>query len=163
MKTRNPDRVIRGEVVVEASLAEVWEAWTTAEGIRTFFAPDCNVDLRVDGPYEMFFDLDAEPGQKGGEGAKILAFQPKVMLAFTWNAPLHMPNVRKQFTHVVLRFTELAERQTAVSLSHDGWGEGEEWDEAFAYFTRAWNDIVLPRLKYRFSVGKVDWDTPPKT
>ena len=162
MKARNPDRVVRGEVVVEANLDEVWEAWTTAEGIKTFFAPDCNVDLRVGGPYEIFFDLSAEPGQKGGEGVQILALQPKVMLAFTWNAPPQMPNVRNQFTHVVLRFRKLAEKKTAVSLTHDGWGEGEEWDDAFTYFTRAWNDIVLPRFKYRFSVGKVDWDTHPK-
>ena len=162
MKTRNPDRLIRGEVVVEASLSEVWDAWTTEEGIKTFFAPDCNVDLRVDGPYEMFFDLGAEPGQKGGEGAKILAFQPKVMLAFTWNAPPHMPNVRKQYTHVVIRFKECEAGRSVVSLTHDGWGEGEEWDEAYDYFVRAWNELVLPRLLYGFSVGPVDWDHLPE-
>jgi len=47
-------------------------------------------------------------------------------------------------------------------LTHDGWGEGEEWDKAVAYFTRAWIDIVPPRLKHRFSVGPVDWNNPRK-
>ena len=162
MKTRNTDRLIRGEAVVEASLDEVWEAWTTEEGAKTFFAPDCSVDLRVDGPYEMFFDLDAKPGRRGGEGVRILAFQPKVMLSFTWNAPPNMPNVRAHSTHVVVRFRELTERQTEVTLTHDGWGVGEEWDEAFVYFSRAWNDVVLPRMRYRFAVGPVNWNSPPK-
>ena len=47
------------------------------------------------------------------------------------------------------------------SLTHDGWGEGDEWDKAFEYFTEAWIDVVLPRLEYRFRVGPVDWDNPP--
>ena len=68
MQAQNVDRVIRGEVVVQATVDAAWDAWTTEEGIMTFFAPDCNVDLRVDGWYEVFFDPDAPPGQKGGEG-----------------------------------------------------------------------------------------------
>ena len=51
--------------------------------------------------------------------------------------------------------------ETQVSLVHDGWGEGGEWDQAFDYFTRAWGEIVLPRLKYRFDEGPIDWQDPP--
>ena len=40
-------------------------------------------------------------------------------------------------------------------------GEGGEWDKAFAYFVSDWKDVVLPRLRYRFSVGPVDWENPP--
>lgn len=162
-QVHNLDRIIRGEVIVEASVDAVWEAWTTEEGTRTFFAPACNVDLRIDGLYEILFNPEAEPGQRGAEGMRIMAFQPKKMLAFTWNAPSDLPNVRKQLTHVVIRFMELPNGRSRLTLTHDGWGEGEEWDKAFVYFTRAWKDVVLPRLKYRFSVGPVDWENPPKT
>jgi len=159
---RNPDRVIRGEVIVETSVDAVWEAWTTEEGIKTFFAPACHVELRVDGLYEILFNPDAEPGWRGAEGMRVMALQPNRMLAFTWNAPPDLTSVREQLTHVVIRFMELAEGRTQVTLTHDGWGEGEEWDKAFAYFVRAWKDVVLPRLKYRFSIGPVDWDNLPK-
>ena len=158
---RNRGRVIRGKVVVDARIDAVWEAWTTEEGLKSFFAPDCNLDLRVGGAFELLFDLDAEPGQRGSEGCTLLGIQPKAMLSFTWNAPPHLPNVREQLTHVVVRFRELSPATTEVTLTHDGWGEGKEWDEAYDYFTRAWNDIVLPRLAYRFSVGPVDWSDPP--
>jgi len=140
------DRAIAGEVVVDAPISDVWKAWTTEEGIRSFFAPGCRIELRVDGPYEMFFLQDGEPGQRGGEGVKFLAIQPEKMLSFTWNAPPHLAEVRKQWTHVVLRFFEIEGGRTKLTLRHDGWGEGGEWDEAFAYFDRAWLTIVLPNF-----------------
>jgi hypothetical protein len=93
---------------------------------------------------------------------RILAFEPRKMLSSTWNAAPELPDVRKQRTHVVIGFEQLPGDRTKLTLTHDGWGGGKEWDEAFAYFTRAWRDVVLPRLKYRFSVGPIDWNNPPK-
>lgn len=159
---RREDRIILEEIVVESGIDAVWDAWTTEAGITSFFAPACNVALRVDGPYEPLFMLDAPPGQQGAEGMRILAFQPKRMLAFTWNAPPHLPEVRGQRTHVLVRLADLDGGRTRVTLTHSGWGEGGEWDEAFAYFQRAWRDVVLPRLAHRFAVGPVDWSDPPR-
>ncbi|MFH1688753.1 MAG: SRPBCC domain-containing protein [Candidatus Eisenbacteria bacterium] len=153
MPEPNAARTIRGEVIVDAPVAEVWAAWTTRQGIKSFFAPDCNIELRVDGPFEMFFLLDGEPGRRGGEGVRFLAIQPEKMLSFTWNAPPHLPEARGQWTHVVLRFGEAGGGRTRLTLAHDGWGEGGEWDEAFAYFESAWLEIVLPNLVKRFSGG----------
>lgn len=157
----NPaDRILFGEVTVNASLSEVWQAWTTPEGARTFFAPECRIELRVDGAYEMYFDPGAAPGSRGGEGLRILALQPEKMLSFNWNAPPELPEVRDQHTHVVVRFYEVDSRHTRVTLIHDGWGEGSQWDQAYAYFERAWFKAVLTRLAYRFAVGPVDWSNP---
>jgi len=157
----SPDRVIEKQAIVEAGVTHVWDAWTTEEGIRSFFSPACNVDLRVDGPFEILFDPGAEPGQRGAEGCRILAFQPEKMLAFTWNAPPHLAEARKQWTHVVVRFEEVAPGSTGVTIRHDGWGEDGEWDQAFDYFDRAW-DTVLRWLQYRFENGPIDWNNPPR-
>jgi uncharacterized protein YndB with AHSA1/START domain len=162
MSSKNPERVIHAEMIVDTSLDRIWDAWTIEEGIKSFLAPACNIDARVDGPYKIFFDPEAEPRRRGAEGAKVLALQPKKRLSITWNAPPELSEVRKHWTHVTVRFEEIQKGQTKVTLTHNGWGEGEEWDEAFAYFMRAWIDVVLPRLKYRFAVGPVDWDNPPK-
>jgi uncharacterized protein YndB with AHSA1/START domain len=149
--TASAERAITGEVVVDAPIDDVWAAWTTEEGIKSFFAPDCSIDLRVDGRYEMYFLQDEEPGRRGGEGVRFLAIQPGKMLSFTWNAPPHLPEVRAQWTHVTLRFFEIDGGRTRVTLHHDGWGDGGQWDEAFAYFERAWLELVLPRLVERFA------------
>jgi uncharacterized protein YndB with AHSA1/START domain len=157
MSETDHDRAIDLEMVVDAAVEDVWNAWTTNEGATSFFAPAANIDLRVGGPYELFFDPGAGRGNRGGEGATILAYQEGKMLSFTWNAPPHMAEIRKQWTHVVVRFSALGPDKTRVSLRHDGWGEGKKWDDAFDYFSRAWKDIVLPRLRQRFESGPVDW------
>lgn len=146
------------QIVVPAPVSQVWKAWTTEEGAKSFFAPDCKIDLGVGGAYEMYFDPTAPPGERGGEGLTILAIQPERMLSFTWNSPPSLPEVRGQLTHVTLYFREEEENQTALQFIHDGWGEGGQWDQAFDYFTRAWGEVVLPRLVYRFEVGPVNWD-----
>ena len=33
------ERAIREVVVIDAPVDQVWEAWTTPEGVRSFFAP----------------------------------------------------------------------------------------------------------------------------
>jgi len=150
-------RMIRKEVIVNASLEVVWDAWTTPEGAVTFFAPKANIRLAVGGPYELFFDVDAPKGSRGSEDLKILSFLPMEMLSFEWNAPPQYPNVRQgRRTWVVVQFYPLGPNQVRVRLTHLGWRKGEEWDKVLQYFKRAW-DIVLGRLEHRFSRGPVDW------
>ena len=155
------DRAIAGEIVVAAPVEEVWRAWTTSDGAQTFFAPRCRIEARPGGAYEILFLLDAPAGEQGSEGMIVMAVQPPRLLAFTWNAPPNLPQARGQMTHVVIRLAPAGEGSTRVKLRHDGWGEGGEWDEAFAYFDRAWKRTVLPRLKHRFEVGPIDWADPP--
>ena len=91
MPNQPPWRCIRCNVLVRATVAEVWDAWTTEEGIESFFAPQSKVGLRVGGPCEIFFNPNAPSGERGGEGMRILAIQPPKMLAFTWTASPHLP------------------------------------------------------------------------
>ena len=150
------ERAIDREVVVAAKVADVWQAWTTSDGIKTFFAPDANVELRVDGPFEIFINPYAKPGMKGADGMRIIGFQKEKLLSFTWNAPPHLPDARANRSVVILRFEPAGENQTIVSLHHVGWGEGGEWDKAYDYFSKAWPN-VLASLQKRFTSGPVDW------
>ncbi len=151
--------IIRKIVVVPAPVNDVWKAWTTPEGVKTFFAPEASLELAVGGNYEMYFDPKQPKGLRGGEGCKILSFVPDEMLSFTWNAPPSIPEVRKERTWVVLTFQPVEENKTQVSLIHLGWQAGEEWQKALKYFDRAW-EMVLGRLQYRFQKGPINWKKP---
>jgi uncharacterized protein YndB with AHSA1/START domain len=150
------EKAIEREVLVNAPVEKVWQAWTTTNGIKTFFAPDAHVDLRVDGAFEIFINPYAPPGQKGADGMRILGFQKERMLSFTWNAPPDLPEARKQRTIVIVRLEPVGEGKTRVTLHHLGWGEGGEWDKAFAYFSAAWPH-VLQNLQDSFTKGPKDW------
>ncbi|HUP66456.1 MAG TPA: SRPBCC domain-containing protein [Thermoanaerobaculia bacterium] len=142
--TLGNERAIEGEVIVPVNVATAWNAWTTEEGITSFFAPAARIDARPDGAFEIWFDPSQPRGMRGADGMRFLAVDPMNMISFTWNAPPQFPNVRKQRTHVVVRFEKLSDSSTRVTLRHDGFGQGEEWDGVFAYFERAWKELVLP-------------------
>jgi uncharacterized protein YndB with AHSA1/START domain len=150
------ERAIDKEVVIAATPDEAWNAWTTREGIVSFFAPDARIDPRVGGAFQIYINPLAEPGAKGADDMRYMALQPRKMLSFDWNAPPSLPEVRGQRTFVVVRLEPVGERQTRVTLHHAGWGDGGEWDKAYAYFDRAWGN-VLGNLRKRFESGPVDW------
>jgi uncharacterized protein YndB with AHSA1/START domain len=156
------NRSIEKEVIIEASLAEAWNAWTTNEGAQTFFSSRTNIVATLGAPYEIYFKRDEPYGKQGSEGCRIHSIVPMKLLAFTWNAPPQFPTIREPGLHTIvyLRFQQLGPQKTAVRFSQQGWGEGAEWDQVFAYFEQAW-DIVLGRLKIRFASGPIDWQNPP--
>lgn len=152
------DKAIRKSKVIPAALKDVWEAWTTSKGAATFFAPQADIQLEIGGRYELYFNPEATEGERGSEGVKVLSFLPMSMLSFSWNAPPEIPAIRGMRTWVVVQLEQVADTTTHVTIHHLGWGVGEDWDRAFAYFMRAW-DIVLDRLAQRFEKGPIDWES----
>jgi uncharacterized protein YndB with AHSA1/START domain len=150
------ERSIDKEIVVNATLEQAWDAWTTREGITSFFAPDAKIEPRVGGAFQIYIDPGAPAGERGADEMRFLALQPKKMLSFDWNAPPHLAETRAQRTFVVVRFEPVGASQTRVSLHHTGWGDGGQWDQTYAYFDRAWPN-VLANLKTRFDSGPLDW------
>ncbi|MHB8867632.1 MAG: SRPBCC family protein [Thermoleophilia bacterium] len=156
------ERDIAKEVVVAASRADVWLAWTTCEGVGSFFGQGARIELEPGGAYEIYFDLDAPPGSRGSEGMRVLSYLPEEMLSFEWNAPPRFPEARvgHERTWVVVRLDDAQEADaTRVRLTHLGWREGGQWEQVREYFDRAW-DTVLARLVQRFASGPLDWETP---
>ena len=143
-------------VSVKAPVSAVWQAWTTSAGIVSFFAPEAEVDPRPDGAFHVHMDPYGKPGLKGADTMQILAIEPEQLLAFTWNAPPHLPQARAQRTVVILRFAAEGET-TRLTLTHLGWGSTGEWPKARAYFEKAWPN-VLKNLQSRFETGQpYDW------
>ncbi len=156
MPAHAEERAVNETVTVKAGVDDVWKAWTTSEGIKSFFAPDGKVELRVDGPFQIYMNPYGEPGMKGADDMRIIGFQDKKMLSFTWNAPPSLPEARKQRTVVIVRFQSRGDQLTEVTLHHVGWGDGGEWDKAFDYFAKVWPG-VLKNLQKRFEGGPIDW------
>lgn len=143
------ERILHKAVSVSAPVEDVWWAWTTDAGIRSWLVDDSRVELRVGGPYEWYFLTEAEPGGRGSEGCQVIGFQAPTMLTFTWNAPPHLAEARAQRSVVLLRLRPDDEDEgTRVELTQLGWGEGGEWDEAYDYFDPAWDGVLTALQAY---------------
>ena len=150
------NKILEKEIIVKATLDDVWKAWTSEKGLG-FISNKSNIELKRNGAYEWFLDLEADKnGKCGGEGSKVLAYLPKEMIAFSWTFPPSIPELRDadKTTQVVVKFKEIEEDTVLVQLSMHEWEEGKNWDEGWAYFDKAW-EIVLDRLKLHFE-GDVD-------
>lgn len=126
---------------VTAPPGRVYAAWTRAD----FLGIDRTVDDRVGGPYEIYFS-DAEDGQRGGEGCRVLALEPDRLIVFTWNSPPGFAT-RGQHTWVTVTLTESA-AGTRVRLAHQGHGQGPEWDANRDYFRTAWPRVLDALAEY---------------
>lgn len=142
------ERMLVKEVTVRAPLAAVWNAWTTEEGLE-FVSGRSNIELSRGGAYEWFIDGPAdERGKRGGQGAKVLAYLPMEMLAFSWTFPPDIPDLRNagETTQVVVTFAEEGDRGVRVRLTAHEWQDSDSWDAGYAYFDEAWG-YVLQALK----------------
>ena len=129
------------ETEVATDPMSVWSAWASNEGIASWWAPAAsNIHLRIGGPFEILFTLEAPEGSRGSEGCKVLAYVPGESLSFTWNAPPHLP-LRETNTWVVLTFAAI-DTGTAVRLVHTGFLEGPDWDDYMDYFDSAWSAVL---------------------
>jgi uncharacterized protein YndB with AHSA1/START domain len=138
------ERTIVKTARIEAPVAEVWAAWTTSAGLKTFLSIDSAIELRSDGKYEFYFGPSASAPNRGSEGCTVLSYLPQRMLSFTWNAPPSFPAIRAlgPSTFVVLEFTANGEQATDLRLTHLGWREGEDWNAVYAYFNQTWSMVL---------------------
>lgn len=129
------------EADVAATPIEVWTAWTSNDGIASWWGPPAShIELRIGGPFELYFLPDAPEGSRGSDGCRVLAYVPGESFSFTWNAPPHLA-LRETNTWVVLTFKP-APAGTTVRLVHTGFLEGPDWDDYMEYFDGAWSQVL---------------------
>ena len=153
------EKFVHFQLDLDAPIQAVYDAWTTEAGLISFFSPHVNIDLRPGGPFEILFNPENPPGQRGAEGMIVMAFQSPSFFAFTWNAPPSLPEVRDHLSHVTIRFAALNENKTRLNFKEDGFASGGQWDERIDYFLSAWGQVMLPRLALRFAEVPVDWES----
>ena len=135
---------------INAPVADVWRAWTTTEGIESFFAPKAaKVEPWPGGAFELWFGETMPEGSRGSEGCKVHSVKPMEQLVFEWNARPTIPVIRPLRTLVYLDFKALPDNRTELTLRNFGYGEGEDWAKNKAYFEKAW-PAVMANLEKRF-------------
>lgn len=148
-------RTLQKEITVTESKELLWHAWTIGERARQWFAPEVNIDPRVGGAFELFFN-PANKEQMNTKGCQFTSLKPMDQLTFTWKGPddfSELMNHTDTLTSVNVRFIETGDKTTKVAIEHMGWGTGEDWDRAYRWHEMAWGQ-VLNSLKYAIESGQ---------
>lgn len=141
----NAGNLIHATAVLKCGPTEAFRHFTDSALLATWLADRADVDLKVGGKYEIFWNSPPAPPNRGTSRCKISVLVPDKLLAFDWIGPTMFDdamNVADPATHVVVSFIPLANGSTEVHLVHSGWGHSPVWDKPRHWFERAWNGAL---------------------
>ena len=149
------------EANITAMPADVWKSWTTSDGFKAFLGTENKIELKVGGPFEVYFSMEPPAGQRGSEGCKVLSYEPESMLSFSWNAPPKFKWAREHHTWVVVKILPAGAHGSKVVLKQMGFAElaaaapdhADEVKQVREYFSNAWPH-VLEALKDHYTPAK---------
>ncbi|MFQ5981525.1 MAG: SRPBCC domain-containing protein [Candidatus Heimdallarchaeota archaeon] len=139
------------EAIIPVSVESLWDAWTNNDVITKWFSPEANIEPRVGGPFELFFD-PADHSHESTQGCVLTRVEEKNVLEFTWKGPGQFAEVMNDpasLTTVKVEFSGEAET-TRLKLEHKGWGTSPDWDDARRWHEEQWNK-ALDELKGFFA------------
>lgn len=142
---------IVAERIVPAPLTDVWAAWTTSDGLRSWLAPHASIDLRVGGLMRTNYNAQGTLGDAQTIENAILSFEPERMLSIrVAKAPANTPfpnTIGEMWT--VLYFEAVGVDRTKVRVVGQGFTQAAESWRMREFFKRG-NVTTLDQLERHF-------------
>ncbi len=154
------ERVLVHEVLVPASLEDVWDAHTTKEGLESWAVPQCEIDFRSGGMLKSRYELEGRIGDENTVINFIVNFVPWKII--TMQSPLgkRFPEEIQKGSlsmYTILEFQEIDENHTLLTAYETGFKTGKIWDNLIEFFKDG-NAQAYRMLIDRFEKGPVDWN-----
>ncbi|WP_054955856.1 SRPBCC family protein [Paenibacillus dakarensis] len=145
---------ISQSITIESKPELVWRAWTESDRITEWFAPSAEIEPRLNGKFELYFN-PANKSTMSTKGCKIVKLEPCNTLAFQWKGPDPFAAAMNHEDHLTVVEVKLQplENGTQVSLLHTGWGDSEDWLQAREWHVQAWEQM-LGSLKSSIESGE---------
>jgi uncharacterized protein YndB with AHSA1/START domain len=138
--------------IVEAPLTEVWNVWSTSEGLRQWMAPHAEIDLRVGGLMRANYNPDGQLGDSQTIVNTVLSFEPQRMISIkVVKTPdgFPFPNAITQMWSVIY-FAAVDENKTAVREVSLGFSSDQESQQMRKFFDKG-NSITMSELQRYFA------------
>jgi uncharacterized protein YndB with AHSA1/START domain len=145
-------RTLEHEAIIDAPVADVWDAFTTKEGAESWVVAQAEIDLRIGGDMRTSYNPQSNLHDEFTIINRIISFEPQRMLSIqNVQAPTGFkhPELFQQ-TWSVLSFKPVTPQRTQVRVVGLNYGEGPEWDVVYNHF-KGGNAYVLEKLKQRFA------------
>lgn len=146
------------EVLVNAPVAAVWEAVSTAEGWKTWAAPAAWSPPNAPDVIETSYSPGARASSPATIKQQIVARVPEVLMVFrTVKAPAGFPDF-ETYAKVtsVLQLEPAGEGTTKVRLTGAGYAGTDAGRRLLSFFEKG-NATTLASLRTRFTDGPIDW------
>ena len=140
--------------IVDATLAEVWAAWNTTEGLKSWLAPHAEIDLRIGGLMRTNYNPEGLLGDEQTIENIVLSYEPMGMLSIKVKktpAGFPFPNaIQNMWTNMY--FEPAGPDQTHIRIVGLGFESNEESQRMRAFFDEG-NAITLKQLQTHFAAA----------
>lgn len=127
------------EVEIAASIDDVWNAFTTTEGLKSWVAPLADIDFKVGGKWRANYNKDGKLGDATTIVNTILCYDPKRMISLKATGfPEGFPfkDVAKE-TWTIFYFTPVSEKKTKIIVVGLGYNDTEQSQKMRSFFETA--------------------------
>ncbi|MEP3226450.1 MAG: SRPBCC domain-containing protein [Parasphingorhabdus sp.] len=143
----NNQTILQNVAVISSPVADVWAAFATEDGYKSWAVPVAFVDFRVGGVFETSYNPEAKKGDPANIKNEILAYIPEQLLVLkNIQAPPGFAS-REILDRLVsvFQFEALENGQTKITISGIGYGPDEESQRLVKFF-KAGNSWSLGEL-----------------
>ncbi len=149
--TTTNNLILTQEFVVNATLDEAWNAYTTKEGWEGWAVPLAEVDWKINGMIRTNYNRDGQIGDSTTIIIHVVNFIPHRMITlqseFTDNFPGFMKEDEKNLFNIIT-FDELYPGYVKVSSYGIGYRNIEQYQNLMAYFIQANEQTQLKLIEY---------------
>ncbi len=135
------------EMEVGGSVQDVWNAFTTSDGLKSWMAPVVEIDFRVGGKMRSNYNSAGKLGDETTIENTILCYDPQRMLALKATGfPAGFPFVEAaKGTWTVFYFERVSESRTKITVVGLGYTDSEQSQKMKSFFATA-NKYSLEKL-----------------
>lgn len=153
-------RVQQLQLVVAATPAQVWAAFTTDAGIHGWVAPVAHVTPGNDGLLEASYLPTSKIGDPENIRNRIVVYVPDRMIVFhNEHAPKNGPFKQEAIDKIrtIVEIEDLGGGTTRITESGVGYGEGPDFDSMYEHF-RSGNAEEFGALADALAGRPIDWN-----
>lgn len=151
------DYRVEGVFEVDANIGDVWQAFTTTEGLQSWVAPLVDIDFRVGGKWRANYNADGVLGDQDTIVNTILSYDPQRMLSLKatgFPAGFEFEDVAKE-TWSIFYFEAIDVSITKITIVGLGYNDTEQSQKMRSFFKPA-NEYSMSQLKASFKKKTVN-------
>ena len=136
------------EVEIDGSIDDVWAAFTTTEGLKSWVAPLADIDFKVGGKWRANYNKDGKLGDATTIENTILCYDPKRMIALKatgFPEGFAFKDAAKD-TWSVFYFASVSDSKTKITIVGLGYNDTEQSKKMRSFFETA-NKYSMDQLR----------------
>ncbi len=149
--TQTGEKVLRLEVILPIDKKEAWQLFTTDKQLKKWIAPLVHIELKTGGYILTNYDKTKSLSDSLSIKSDIINYIEQELFTLRVklndNFPESVQNEDKNLQEII-QFVYIGPMETKIISSMIGWGQGEEWINAYNFFVKGntWTYEELRKL-----------------